>query len=72
MYIHIFVYRSKWYFYLSFTRLAEQGYKVVGVELSAVALKKFLTDHQLEHKVTTTNNGATIYEVTTQIILEYI
>lgn len=42
--------------------LAEQGYKVVGVELSPVALKKFLTDHQLEHKVTTTNNGATIYE----------
>ena len=36
---------------------------MVGVELSEVALKRFLTEHQLEHKVTTTNNGTTVYEV---------
>ena len=36
---------------------------MVGVELSEVAVKQFFTEHQLEHKVVTANNGATIYEV---------
>ena len=48
---------------LQWTRLAEQGYRVVGVELSKVAVKRFLTEHKLEHKATTTNNGTTVYEV---------
>ena len=49
---------------ITMTRLAEQGYKVVGVELSEVAVKRFFTEHQLEHKVVTASSGATVYEVT--------
>ena len=51
--------------YTDYYRLVEQGYKVVGVELSEVAVKWFFTEHQLEHKVVTASNGATIYEVIT-------
>ena len=51
------------YNYIDYDRLAERGYKVVGVELSEVAVKRFFTEHQLEHKVVTASNGTTVYEV---------
>ena len=54
---------------ITLTRLAENGYKVVGVELSEVAVKRFVTEHQLEYKMVPASNGATVYEVI--IIIPY-
>ena len=63
MHVNVCVHMYVAYITITLTRLGEQGYKVVGVELSEVAVKRFFTEHQLEHKVVTTNSGATVYEV---------